>query len=77
MNTGIGPLGKEDHFRKQKYMHDAQMQLISSLFRGWADTGCSSPVSLRSPRFELTGLKERVETVADPRQRRRLELSLT
>ena len=26
------------------------MQLISNPFRGWADAGCSSPVSLHSPR---------------------------
>ena len=51
MNTRIGTLGKLDHFTKQKYLHAGQMLLISNLFRGWADTGCSSLASLQSPRI--------------------------
>ena len=44
------PLGKLDHSRKSQYLHAVQMQLIPNLFRGWADTGCSSLVGLQSPR---------------------------
>ena len=50
MNTRIGPLGKLDRSREPKYLHAVQMQLIPNRLRGRADTGCSSPVSLRSLR---------------------------
>ena len=46
--TRIGPLGKLDRFRKQKYLYVGQMLLISNLSRGWAYRGCSS-VSLQFP----------------------------
>ena len=47
-------LRKLDPFRKRKHIHAVEMQLISNLFRGWADTSRSSPISLPSPRPKST-----------------------
>ena len=52
MNTCFGSLSRLDHSRKSKYLNAVQMQLIPNVFRGWADTDDSSPVSLRSPRLK-------------------------
>ena len=50
--TSVSPsFGKLDHFKKQKYFHAVQMQLIPKRFKGWANTGSSSPVRLQSPRY--------------------------
>ena len=69
MNTRIGPLGKLDRSREPKYVHAVQMQLIPNRLRGWADTGCSSPVSLRSPRTNTIELEAAnyVKKVSVPR----------
>ena len=75
MNNLIGPLGRLDNFKEQKYLHAERMQLILNQFRGWADTVCSSYVSLQTARL-IVNPGNAIELMIVAHVRSRLLLSM-
>ena len=55
MNKRVCSLGRLDHFREYKYLLAVHTQLTPNQFVGdRSDMGCSSPISLQSPRITST-----------------------